>query len=161
MRTRVSVARAVHLQQIQAGGDDMPAALSKDELLTVLKSTAKEHGMHCRPIDHEGLRADLETTYARWIFGGRKVTYHFGCRLEEATHTTRYREAVTDETWGIPAPFFWVEKTTTRGGEVSGTRTECGPGGGGPIEYHRIRLDIEQAARKAGWAFAFERGLRP
>lgn len=139
----------------------MPAALSKDELLTVLKSTAKEHGMHCRPIDHEGLRADLETTYARWIFGGRKVTYHFGCRLEEATHTTRYREAVTDETWGIPAPFFWVEKTTTRGGEVSGTRTEGGPGGGGPIEYHRIRLDIEQAARKAGWAFAFERGLRP
>lgn len=141
----------------------MPTTLSKDELLAVLKTTAKEHGMHCKPVDHEGLRADLETTNARWIFGGRKVTYHLGCRLEEATRTMRYREAVTEETWGIPAPFFWMEKTTTKGGATAVTRTEHGPGagGGGPIEYHRIRLDIEQASRKAGWTFAFERGLRP
>lgn len=125
----------------------MPAVLSKDELLEVLKRTAREHGMHCREVDHEGLRADLETTISRWIFGGRMVTYYLGCRLDESTRTMRFREAVTEETWGIPLPFL--------------TRAEAGPGGGGPIEYHRIRHEIEQVARKAGWTFAFERGPRP
>ncbi len=139
----------------------MPTALSKDELLTVLKTTAKEHGMHCKPFDHEGLRADLETTNARWIFGGRKVTYHFGCRLEEPHRTMRFREAVTEETWGIPAPFFWTEKTIVKDGAISGARTESGSGAAGPIEYHRIRHEIERVVKNAGWTFTFEKGHRP
>jgi hypothetical protein len=140
----------------------MPTRLSKDDLIGALKHAAKERGMHCTAVDHEGLRADLETTSARWLFGGRKVTYHFGCRLEEQSRTMRFREAVTEEVWGIPAPFFWGEKTqVSSGGELSGTRTEHGPGAGGPLEYHRIRHSVEQFVKDAGWTFIFEKGQRP
>jgi len=139
----------------------MSTSLSKDELLSTLKGAAKQHGMICHAVDPERLRADLETTIARWIFGGRKVTYHFGCRLEEPSRAMRFREAVTEETWGIPAPFFWAEKTTVRGGAISGTRTESGPGSAGPIEYHRIRHEIERVVKDAGWTFTFEKGHRP
>jgi hypothetical protein len=139
----------------------MPTRLSRDELIGALKQAAKERGMHCTAVDHEGLRADLETTSARWLFGGRKVTYHFGCRLEEHDRTMRFREAVTEEVWGIPAPFFWGEKTQIGGGELPGTPTQHGPGAGGPIEYHRIRHRVEQSVKDAGWTFIFEKGQRP
>ena len=135
--------------------------LSKDELLTALKSAARLHGMHCRPVDHEGLRADLETTSARWLFGGRKVTYHFGCRLDESKRTMRFREAVTEETWGIPAPFFWAEKSVAKPRDQRTAPEAHGPEIAGPIEYHRIRHEIEQLAKESGWAFTFERGQRP
>ena len=140
----------------------MPTALSKDELLGALKQAARDRGMHCTPVEHEGLRADLETTNARWLFGGRKVTYHFGCRVDEHARTLRYREAVTEEVWGIPMPFFWAEKTqVSAGGQLSGTRIETGPGAGGPIEYHRIRHTVEHYVKEAGWTFVFEKGRRP
>jgi hypothetical protein len=129
----------------------MPAVLSKEALVERLKAAARKHGMQCHPVDQEGLKAALETTSARWIFGGRTVTYHMGCRLEEATHTVRFREAVTEETWGIPAPFFWVERTAGPEGTLPA----------GPIEYLRIRRDVEETVRQAGWRFTFERGQRP
>jgi hypothetical protein len=136
--------------------------LPKDELIAALKRAAKIHGMHCRPIDHEGMRADLETTSARWLFGGRKVTYHFGCRLEEPSRTMRFREAVTEETWGIPAPLYYTEPTATADGGEAYVPAGLGPGsGGGPIEYHRIRHEIEHLVKQSGWTFSFERGHRP
>jgi len=140
----------------------MPTALSKDELIGALKQAARDRGMHCTPVEREGLRADLETTSARWLFGGRKVTYHFGCRMDEPSRTLRYREAVTEETWGIPMPLFWAEKAqAAAGGPVPSTRTEHGAGAGGPIEYHRIRHTVEHFAKEAGWTFIFEKGQRP
>jgi hypothetical protein len=139
----------------------MAMHLSKDELLGALKKAARDRGLHCTAVDHEGLRADLETTNARWLFGGRKVTYHFGCRADESSSTLRYREAVTEEAWGIPMPFFWMEKTAVKGGALSGARVEAGPGAGGPIEYHRIRHAVEQFVKDAGWTFIFEAGQRP
>ncbi len=138
----------------------MPAPLPKEALIDVLKRAARAHGMHCHRVDHEGLRAELETTSARWFFGGRTVTYHVGCRLDEATHTVRFREAITDETWGIPAPFVWVERGPARPADAA-QRPEAAPEPPGPIEYLRIRRDIEEAVRRAGWQFIFERGQKP
>ncbi len=129
----------------------MSAPVPKEALVEALKRVARAHGMHCHAVDREGLRAELETTSARWLFGGRTVTYHLGCRLDEETSTVRFREAVTEETWGIPAPFVWGERTAT----------PADAGAAGPIEYLRIRREIERVVREAGWRFAFERGQRP
>jgi hypothetical protein len=128
----------------------MPAVLSKDELLTALKRAARDHGMHCHPVDLESLRAELESTRARWILGGRKVTYYLSCRLDEPSRTMRFRETVAEETWGLPMPLLWGEE------QKETVMTDIGP-----IEYHRIRHQIEQVVRTAGWSFSFERGQRP
>jgi len=135
----------------------MPAALGKAEVLALLKNTARQHGLHCHPIDHEGLRADLEEVRSQWFFGGRTFTYHLACRLDEERHAVRFREMTAETTWGIPLPLVTAETRRSSGrlskGGESGTPVEAGP-----LDVLRIREDIEHTIRQAGWSFSYERG---
>jgi len=96
-------------------------------------------------------------TLARWFFGGRKVAYYAGCRLDEATHTVHFRELVKETSWGIPAPFFIAEKVPAAGTRAPGTRLE-GDAEVGLLEFGRIREAIEHAVREAGWHVQFDAG---
>ena len=136
----------------------MPAVVIRgEELRSLLKQTARAHGLHCTPTEHGWMQAELETTLARWYFGGRNVTYYVGCRLDEDNRTVRFREVVKESTWGLPAPFLTAEKATVTGTRVPGTRPE-GEVRAGPVEHFKLRTEIEHAVREAGWRFVLESG---
>lgn len=135
----------------------MPAVVGIEEMLSLLKQTARAHGLHCRVVDHEGLRAELESTQASWFFGGRKVTYYLGCQLDEARRVVQFREMVKDTLWGFPVPLSTEVSPEAIGGPAQAEKPEAGAGPG-PIEYFRIREAIEHAVREAGWQFSFEPG---
>ncbi len=139
----------------------MPAvdveAVGKEELLKLLRRTAKEHGLHYVPVDHEGLRAELEVTHARWFFGGRTATYCMECRLDEACRTVRIREVMRERSWGIPAPFIIAEKAPPTGRRVSGTRL-VHDAATGPLELFQLLEAVERVVRGAGWKYCLAAG---
>jgi hypothetical protein len=60
-----------------------------------------------------------------------------------------------------PPPTFTVEKTTVKGWARSGERTDRSAGGGGKLDYARVREDLQQLAASAGWQFHLEGGRTP
>jgi hypothetical protein len=55
-----------------------------------------------------------------------------------------------------------VEKTTVRGWKRSGERTDVSlGGGGGKLDYARMREAVERVAVGAGWKFHLEGGRMP
>ena len=139
----------------------MPNALGKLDLLAGLKSEAAALGLNPREDGKDKLSGEIESIKAKWLLGSRKAVYRMSCRLAEAEHTVLFREAVTEKSWGLPPPTFTVEKTTTTGWKRSGTRTDVSVGGGGAIDYARVRNAMEQAAIGAGWIFQLEGGCLP
>jgi hypothetical protein len=139
----------------------MPNALGKPGLLAELKSEAAALGLSAREDGKDKLSGEIESIRAKWFLGSRKAIYRMSCRLAEAEHMVLFREAVTEKSWGLPPPAFTVEKTTTTGWKRSGTRTDVSVGGGGSIDYARVRNAMEQAAIGAGWEFRLEGGRLP
>ena len=139
----------------------MPNALGKSDLLAGLKSKAAALGLSLHEDGKDGLSGEIESIRAKWILGSRKAVYRMSCRLAEAEHTMLFREAVIEKSWGLPPPTFTVEKTTTTGWKRSGARTDVSVGGGGTIDYARVRNALEQAATAAGWQFRLEGGRLP
>lgn len=109
---------------------------------------------------HE-LAGEAESIRAKWWFGGRKVNYKMSCRLSEADRTVNFREAVVERSWGIPPPTLTVEKTTVSGWQRSGERSDVSVGGGGALDYARMREAAEKTATAAGWLFHLEGGRMP
>ena len=107
------------------------------------------------------LLGEVESIGAKWWLGGRKVNYRMACRLAEAEHTLHFREAVVEKSWGIPPPTLTVEKTTVSGWQRSGERTDVSLGGGGKLDYARVREAVERTAVAAGWTFHLEGGRMP
>lgn len=139
----------------------MPDVLSKIDLLAKIQAIARAHGVEPVSRDADTLAGEAEAIGAKWFFGGRKVVYRMSCRLDESAHAAHVRESVQQSSWGIPPPTFTVVKTAQRGTRVSVSRTDRSVGGGGTLEYGRLREAMEIAVREAGWQFAFEAGRRP
>src|SRR5450756_2208045 len=108
-----------------------------------------------------GLSGEAETIGAKWWFGGRKVAYRMSCRLTGADHTVHFREAVVERSWGIPPPALTVETTSVRGWKRSGERHDVSVGGGGTLDYAKVRDAVEKASAAAGWKFHLEGGRMP
>lgn len=138
----------------------MPSTLPRSELAARLVSVAESQG-HSTVTTNDGVAGSRDAISAKWFLGGRKVVYTFSIRLDESVHEARLREASTERSWGIPPPTFSVEKTTQRGTRVSESRTDKGVGGGGTLEYGRLRGAVEQTIRDGGWQFTFEAGKMP
>lgn len=83
------------------------------------------------------------------------------CRLTESDHSVHFREAVVERSWGIPPPTLTVEKTTVSGWKRSGERTDVSLGGGGSLDYARMRAAVEKATAAAGWKFQLDGGRLP
>ena len=140
----------------------MPGILSAQELLAELRKQAAILGLTVRDGANQELAGEAESIRAKWWLGGRKVNYRMSCRLAEAEHTLHFREAVVERSWGIPPPTLTVEKTTVSGWQRSGERTDVSlGGGGGKLDYARMREAVERTAVAAGWTFHLEGGRMP
>ena len=139
----------------------MDGPANESDLATELQRQAAAAGLTVRADGAHDVKGESENIKAKWWLGGRKVTYRMSCRLDEADHTVHFREAVSEATWGIPPPTFTVEKTTVKGWQRSGERTDRSVGGGGTIDFARVREDLKAVATAAGWQFQFEGGRMP
>ena len=139
----------------------MAAVLDKPSLLAGLKSKAATLGVTVRDQTADGLSGEVESIVAKWFLGGRKVVYRMSCRLDESQHAALFREAVSEKSWGITPPTFSVEKTSVKGWERSGKRTDRSVGGGGTVAYDRVREELKRAVSEAGWRFELEGGRMP
>jgi hypothetical protein len=139
----------------------MSGGLSQFDLVARLKSKGTALGCSLRDDGKDGLTGEIESIRAKWFLGGRKATYRMSCRLAEAERMVYFREAVSEKTWGIPPPTLTIEKETTTGWKRSGKRTDVSVGGGGTIDYARVRDGLEQVATGAGWQFRLEGGRMP
>jgi hypothetical protein len=140
----------------------MPGILSAHDLLAELRKQAAILGLTVRDGGALELAGGAESIRAKWWLGGRKVTYRMSCRLAEGERTLHFREAVVERSWGIPPPTLTVEKTTVSGWKRSGERTDVSlGGGGGKLDYARMRAAVERAAVAAGWTFHLEGGRMP
>ncbi len=130
-------------------------------LLAGLKPALATLGLTVREDGKLGLTAEAEPIRSKWWLGARTVAYRMSCRLSESDRTARFREAVSESSWGVPPPAATAEKTKVSGWKLSGARTEVAPGGGGTIDYARVRDCVERAATEAGWTFKLEGGRAP
>ena len=139
----------------------MPDILSTQDLIAELKKQTTALGLKIRDDANQQLAGEVESIGAKWWLGGRKVTYRMSCRPTDADHTLHFREATVERSWGIPPPTLTVEKTTVSGWKRSGERKDISVGGGGTLDYARVRAAVEQAVTAAGWKFHLEGGRMP
>lgn len=137
------------------------ATLSEHDLTAELQRQAAAAGLTLRADAPHALSGEAESIRAKWWFGGRKVAYRMSCGLAEADHTVQFREAVLERSWGIPPPTLTVETTTVSGWKRSGTRRDLSVGGGGALDYAKVRNAIEAATVAAGWTFHLDGGRLP
>ena len=139
----------------------MQDMLSTQDLLAELKKQTAALGLKTNDGANQQLAGEAESIGAKWWLGGRKVTYRMSCHPTDADHTLHFREATVERSWGIPPPTLTVEKTTVSGWKRSGERKDISVGGGGTLDYARVRDAIERAVGAAGWKFHLEGGRMP
>jgi hypothetical protein len=139
----------------------MPSPVQKSDLLERLLSAATGDGVQSRSTSGDTIAGEQTVIGSKWFLGGRKVNYKFSCRLDETAHEVKFREMSSESSWGVPPPTLTVEKTSQRGAQVSQSRTDKSVGGGGSLEYGRLRAAIERAVQDAGWQFTLEAGKTP
>ncbi|MBI5263515.1 MAG: hypothetical protein HY852_17025 [Bradyrhizobium sp.] len=136
-------------------------ALNKSQLKAQLQTSAAEIGLGLTEDGEDGLEGENEAIKAKWFLGGRKLVYRMSLRLVEAEHAVVFREAATETSWGLPPPTLTVEVETVSGWKRSGARKDISPGGGGEIDYARVRDRLEKSTTGAGWQFRLEGGRLP
>jgi hypothetical protein len=139
----------------------MPNALSRRDLLAQLRTQGAVMGLKVHDDGDQELVGEAESIVSRWWLGGRKVIYRISCRPTEDDHILHFREAVTERSWGLPPPTMTVEKSTVSGWKRSGERSDMAVGGGGTLDYARVREAVERTVTAAGWQFQFEGGRKP
>jgi len=139
----------------------MTDILSERALVAELQKQTSALGLNVQADAGQGLRGEAEKIGAKWWLGGRKVAYRMSCRPTEQDHTVHFREAVVERSWGIPPPTLTVETTSVSGWKRSGTRKDVSVGGGGTLDYAKVRDAVEKASVAAGWKFHLEGGRMP
>lgn len=139
----------------------MTGVLGERTLLNELQKQTASLGLTLQGDVGHGLSGEAEKIGAKWWLGGRKVTYRMSCQLTEPDHTVHFREAVVERSWGIPPPTLTVETTTVSGWKRSGERKDVSVGGGGTLDYAKVRNAVEIASVAAGWKFQLEGGRIP
>lgn len=138
----------------------MPEILNRHDVVAALQAQAAALGLNVHE-DPEGLAGEVESIQAKWWFGGRKAVYRMSCRPTDTDHTVHFREAVVERSWGIPPPTLTVETTSTSGWKRSGERKDISVGGGGTLNYAKVRDGMEKVATSAGWKFHLDGGRAP
>ena len=139
----------------------MPNILSERDLVAELKKQTADLGLAVRHEGQHGLSGQGEKIRAKWWLGGRKVDYRMSCRLSEPDHMAHFREAVVERSWGIPPPTLTVKTTSVSGWKRSGERHDVSVGGGGSLDYAKVREAMETAIVAAGWKIHLEGGRAP
>ena len=139
----------------------MTGVLGERALLNELQKQTAALGLTLRGDAGHGLSGEAEKIRAKWWLGGRKVTYRMSCQLTEPDHTVHFREAAVERSWGIPPPTLTVETTSVSGWKRSGERHDVSVGGGGALDYAKVRNAVEAASAAAGWKFHLEGARMP
>jgi hypothetical protein len=138
------------------------AIASKAEILANLKAEAKRLGLALRDESGEGFKGDVESIHIKWLLGQKKMVYQMSLRLAEADRTVHFREVVKERSWGLLPPTLTVETTGTKGWERSGTHSEKPlGGGGGTVDFDKVREALKQTIAAGGWQFHLEGGRMP
>jgi hypothetical protein len=140
---------------------NVTATVAKPDLFAGLMTAAIAQGLSVRQDGDDVLRGDQEAIKAKWFLGGNKAVYAFSCRLDEATHTAVFREAVTESGWGIAPPGFRTESHSQSGATVKSTSAQKSVGGGGTLKFGNWREACEQAVAQAGWHFEHQAARAP
>ena len=139
----------------------MPDVKSKRDLIAELERQAASLGLTVHADGEKELSGETESIRSKWWLGGRKVAYRMSCRPTEQDHTIHFREAVVERSWGIPPPTVTVETSGVSGWKRSGERKDVSVGGGGTLDYAKVRNAVEIASVAAGWKFQLEGGRIP
>lgn len=131
------------------------------ELSERLQQRARTEGLAVRADGPDDFHGEAEVIRAKWFLGANKVRYSFSCQLDEVSHTVHFREAIKESSWGLPPPTFVSEKSSQRGTEVSISRKQISVGGGGTLEFGRLREELEKLVSEAGWRFDHEATKMP
>jgi hypothetical protein len=140
---------------------NMTDARAKSEVLDALTAQAIALGLSVEAGDDGALSGATTVIHAKWLLGGRSATYRMSCRLDEADHAVRFREIVSEKSWGLPPPTLTMTQTTVAGWARSGVRRDLSLGGGGSIDYEQAREALKRTTEDAGWRFEFEGGRAP
>ena len=69
---------------------------------------------------------------------------------------------VKESSFGLLPPTLTVETTSTKGWERSGTHSEKPlGGGGGTVDFGKVREGLKEAVTAGGWQFNLEGGKLP
>ena len=140
----------------------MAETASKTEILANLKAAAKRLGLNLRDESSEGFKGDVESIQIKWLLGQKKMVYQMSIRLAETDRVANFREVVKERSWGLLPPTLTVEKTSVKGWERSGTHTEKPlGGGGGTVDFDKVREALKQVVAAGGWQFHLEGGRMP
>jgi hypothetical protein len=130
--------------------------LSRAELLARLSSLATSYGGTASTPDDRSVEATLTAILPKWFLGGRRVTSHFRCSLDAATHEAHFRESAVETSWGLPPPSFTVETNSQSGNRVTTNRVDTSVDGGGQLEFGKFRKTAKEVVQDAGWRFVFK-----
>ena len=140
----------------------MAEIASKAEILVNLKAAAKRLGLTLHDESSEGFKGDVESILIKWMLGKKTAVYRMSVQLADANHVANFREVVKESSSGILPPTLTVETTSTKGWERSGTHTEKPiGGGGGTVDFGKVREGLKQAVAAGGWQFNLEGGRMP
>ena len=140
----------------------MAAIASKAEILANLKAAAKRLGLTLREESSEGFKGDVESILIKWMLGKKTAVYRMSVRLAEADRVVHFREMVKESSFGVLPPTLPVETTGTKGWERSGTHSEKPlGGGGGTVDFGKVREGLKEAVTASGWQFNLEGGHMP
>lgn len=140
----------------------MAADTVKTNLIPALKAKMQALGLKITEESPDGFKAERENILIKWLLGQRKVLYRMSVRLAEQDHKANFREMVKERSWGLLPPTLTFEKTSQRGLEVSGTHEEHAlTGGGGKVDFGKVREAFKKAVADAGWTFQYEAGRVP
>lgn len=131
-------------------------AVSAADLLSRLSTIATASEGTSLAVRDDTLSGDLTAIKAKWLLGGRKVTSHFRVRLDPDAHEAHFRESAVESSWGVPPPTLTVETSSQFGSRVTTTRKDTGVGGGGVLEFGKVRESFERAVQDAGWKFVYD-----
>jgi hypothetical protein len=135
---------------------------AKKDLAAALKAKVQSLGLRVTEENADGFKAEQENILIKWLLGQKKVLYRMSVRFAEPEHQTDFREMVKERSWGLLPPTFTVEKTSQRGVELSGTHEEHAMvGGGGKVDFGKVREALKKAIADAGWGFHYEAGRAP
>ena len=136
--------------------------IAKKDLVAALKAKVQSLGLHVTEETADGFKAEHENILVKWLLGQKKVLYRMSVRIAEPDHKADFREMVKERSWGLLPPTLTFEKTSQRGLEVSGTHEERAMvGGGGKVDFGRVREAFKKAVADAGWNFHYEAGRAP
>jgi hypothetical protein len=140
----------------------MSEIASKAVILANLKAEAKRLGLNLHDENSEGFKGDVESILIKWLLGQKKMVYQMSLRLAEADCVAHFRDVVKERSWGLLPPTLTVEKTSVKMWERSGTHTEKSlGGGGGTVDFDKVREALKQAVAAGGWQFHLEGGRLP